>query len=110
LITRRDNSIEAISPEGMPLGILPDVAFEHVVVPFADCTSAVLYTDGLTEARNAHGEFFGQERLLELVRKSLRHPSESLLHNMLTEAQRFSGTTEFDDDVCLVCMDVARTG
>jgi serine phosphatase RsbU (regulator of sigma subunit) len=100
LITRRDNSIEAISPEGMPLGILPDVAFEHVVVPFADCTSAVLYTDGLTEARNAHGEFFGQERLLEWLKQnqSPKQTALGLSEAFLAELKSFQGRVALSDD------------
>jgi serine phosphatase RsbU (regulator of sigma subunit) len=64
LLTRQDNTIEAVSPEGVPFGILADMVFEQVAIPLAEYTSVVLYTDGLTEARNAHGEFFGQERFL----------------------------------------------
>ena len=70
----------------------------------------LLFTDGLYEATNSEGEEYGQDRLLALVRKSLHHPTESLLHNLLAEVQKFSGTSDFNDDVCLVGMDVARTG
>jgi sigma-B regulation protein RsbU (phosphoserine phosphatase) len=70
----------------------------------------LLFTDGLYEATNREGEEYGQDRLIEVVRRSLHHPTESLLHNMLSEVQKFSGTRDFDDDVCLVAMDVARVG
>jgi serine phosphatase RsbU (regulator of sigma subunit)/anti-sigma regulatory factor (Ser/Thr protein kinase) len=49
--------------DGMPLGILPDLSFEERVISLKDCRCALLYTDGLTDARNSHGEFYGQERL-----------------------------------------------
>ncbi len=70
----------------------------------------LLFSDGLYEATNSEGEEYGQDRLLALVRKSLRHPTESLLHNLLAETQKFSGMAEFNDDVCLVGVDVAKTG
>jgi serine phosphatase RsbU (regulator of sigma subunit) len=52
-----------IAPEGMPLGILPDGTFLDELVSLEDCSALMLYTDGLTEARNQQGEFYGQERL-----------------------------------------------
>ena len=55
--------ITAHSCDGMPLGILPDLTFEERIISLKDCRCALLYTDGLTDARNAHGEFYGQERL-----------------------------------------------
>ena len=70
----------------------------------------LLFTDGLYEATDGEGEEYGQDRLIEVVRRSLHHPTESLLHNMLSEVQQYSGTRDFDDDVCLVAMDVARVG
>ncbi len=100
LVTRRDNTVQSISPEGMPLGILPDVAFEHVVVPLAECASAVLYTDGLTEARNTHGEFFGQERLFEWLKQnqSPKQTAAGLSEAFLAELKSFQGPVSLSDD------------
>lgn len=57
--------VRAISAEGVPLGIVPDAIFEQQDFPLNACQSALLYTDGLTEACNGKGEFFGQSRLID---------------------------------------------
>src|SRR5204862_218018 len=42
----------AISPEGMPLGIVPDAAFAEEIASIEKPGCALFYTDGLTDARN----------------------------------------------------------
>jgi len=95
---------------GPALGLFEKSSYPACRTSLAAGDLVLLFTDGLFEATNREGEEYGQERLLELVRKSLHHPTESLLHNMLAEVQKFCGTSDFNDDVCLVGMDVARTG
>jgi sigma-B regulation protein RsbU (phosphoserine phosphatase) len=95
---------------GPALGLFEKSNYPVCVTHLAPGDLVLLFTDGLFEVTNHEAEEYGQERLLELVRKSLQHPTESLLHNMLADVQKFSGTSEFDDDVCLVGMDVARIG
>lgn len=55
--------IRSISPEGMPLGILPDSVFASEMVELPSHCRVLLYTDGLTEALSANGQRYGQERL-----------------------------------------------
>jgi sigma-B regulation protein RsbU (phosphoserine phosphatase) len=55
--------LRAVAPEGFPLGILPGGGYVQETQSLETSDCVLLYTDGLTEARNAAGEFFGQERL-----------------------------------------------
>ena len=63
-------AVEVISPEGMPIGVLPDVDFHEVRVSFGPGACCLVYTDGLTEARDPAGEMFGQERLRDWLSRS----------------------------------------
>jgi sigma-B regulation protein RsbU (phosphoserine phosphatase) len=56
---------KALAPEGPPLGIVPDATFAQQTLPFDEFTSALLYTDGLTDACNHQSELFGQPRRLK---------------------------------------------
>jgi sigma-B regulation protein RsbU (phosphoserine phosphatase) len=113
-LRRKAGVAEALSSSdprhGPALGLFEKSSYPACRTNLAVGDLLLLFTDGLYEATNAEGEEYGQERLLALVRKSLHHPTESLLHNVLADVQTFSGTSEFHDDVCLVGMDVARTG
>jgi serine phosphatase RsbU (regulator of sigma subunit) len=62
-------SIVSIAPDGLPLGIEPDTTFCSHTETLRTPAKLLLYTDGLTEARNPHGEFFGQDRLMKWLRK-----------------------------------------
>ena len=95
-----DGRAKAVSPEGIPLGILAEVRFVEEVIPLEDINAALLFTDGLTEARNAHGELFGHQRLADwLAHNSRRSRTASqLADNFLAELALFQDQTSLKDD------------
>jgi serine phosphatase RsbU (regulator of sigma subunit) len=66
LRTDRGRVVEAGSP-GIPLGVLPGVTFAESVVDLPPGATLVLYTDGVTEARNDGGAQFGEDGLLAVL-------------------------------------------
>lgn len=97
--------VKAISPEGMPLGILPDAHFAEETTAFPLKGCLLLYTDGLTEARNAQGELFGQQRLAEwLCQAAAAAPSAPALRAGLIDALTHFGAQDSptDDQTFLV--------
>jgi sigma-B regulation protein RsbU (phosphoserine phosphatase) len=89
-----------VSPKGIPLGILPDATFADEIITLEKDCRILLYTDGLTEARDAEGQFFGQERLAALFRQSLasNQTAEQLKEQIATESKRFKSNTILHDD------------
>jgi phosphoserine phosphatase RsbU/P len=67
----------------------------------------LLYTDGLIEPENTHGESFGDRRLEEVVRENqLRAPSE-LSDRLLSELRHWQpASTTQQDDITLIVIDV----
>jgi serine phosphatase RsbU (regulator of sigma subunit)/catechol 2,3-dioxygenase-like lactoylglutathione lyase family enzyme len=57
----------------------------------------VLYTDGVTEARNEHDEEFGEERLMEALHKSAQLPPAELVCALLNDVRSFSPQEQYDD-------------
>jgi sigma-B regulation protein RsbU (phosphoserine phosphatase) len=62
----------------------------------------VLYTDGVTEAENARGEMFGEERLRETIARVRARPAGEILAAILQEVQAFTGNTPQSDDITLM--------
>lgn len=93
-------SIVSIAPDGLPLGIEPHTEFSSHTEKLDRPCRLLLYTDGLTEARNPHGEFFGQDRLMKWLRKgSGRSASaEDLAQDLAQDLSRFQGTAAQTDD------------
>src|SRR5262249_46036501 len=61
----------------------------------------VLYTDGITEARSADGEEFGEARLVDILRNYCHLPVKPLLQAVIAAVQQFTGG-EQQDDITLV--------
>jgi sigma-B regulation protein RsbU (phosphoserine phosphatase) len=64
--------------------------------------AVLLYTDGVTEARNGDGEEFGEERLLEAARQHHELPLVELLAAVADQARRFSPDEQTDDITLIV--------
>jgi Serine phosphatase RsbU, regulator of sigma subunit len=89
--------------------------FEKSDYPTSRCPIAVndvilLFTDGLYEVDNEAHDEYGQERLLAAVRARHKLPTERLLNELLQDVHDFSSDKEFEDDVCLVAMEIAKLG
>ncbi len=97
LIVRADGSVEEMACASPVLGAFTDVTFEDEVFALGPADLLVLYTDGVTEARDAHGGFFGEERLIEnLVACAGRRPAEAMVV-IDTAVREFSGERRSDD-------------
>ena len=97
-------SIQVLAPMGLPLGIQADEEFCEEALPLSDCAYGLMYTDGLTEAADAQGSLFGQERLEEWLAQSATHgPSaEELKRDFLNELSLFRGQEASRDDLTLL--------
>jgi len=70
----------------------------------------VLFTDGIYEVESADEKEFGQERLLEFFRARCEMAPGELFDALLAEVQTFSGTNDFEDDVCLASVEICKLG
>jgi sigma-B regulation protein RsbU (phosphoserine phosphatase) len=98
---QNDPDVQELFRTGMPLGITDDATWEQGRVQMAPGDVLVLYTDGVTEARNAQGLFFGEDRLLESVRADLQRPAQDIRDAVLADIHRFVGDAPQSDDIAL---------
>lgn len=86
---------------GLPLAVL-DKPYEEVVVSLDKGDNYILYTDGVTEARNPTNDFYGPERLLNVI---TRGPTEveALGQCLIADVNAFSGERPQADDITVVC-------
>ncbi len=100
LISDGRNPTELVGPGGIPLGIESDAIFEQCEIQLAPFSAVLLYTDGVTEARNRAGRFFGQHRLEEWFRHGVKEHgcATELKGNLLRELADFQGSGPLADD------------
>jgi serine phosphatase RsbU (regulator of sigma subunit) len=69
LLAGRVPSQEFLTGSSTPLGVLEDAQYDNCSVCYRPGDLVVCYTDGLTEARDGDGSFFGQDQLMALSRE-----------------------------------------
>ncbi len=99
---------EYLDAEGLILGIRKQVTFEEKQIQLQPGDLLLLYTDGLTEAENAVGEFFGTERLCALLQQNFTLSTAEIIDLLLRQGRLFAGFQHFKDDVTLVVMRVLK--
>jgi serine phosphatase RsbU (regulator of sigma subunit) len=101
LLLRGDESIERLKSTATVLGLFKqwDCGVEERQLFQGDIL--VLYTDGVTEAFNDAGEDFGEDRLVEGLRRRRREPLHALIGSIVAEVRAFS-TAEQHDDITLI--------
>lgn len=92
---------------GLVLGVMEGVEYEEDFIQLETGDRVVLYTDGISEAIDAAGEQFGDERVRELI-QSLPHDlcAREIADHILATLKEFSGTVEALDDMTLMVLRV----
>jgi sigma-B regulation protein RsbU (phosphoserine phosphatase) len=101
-LVRADGRVERFGRGGPVLGVIPDAAYEQAGVQLAPGDRIVLFTDGLTEARNAANEEFGEERLLDLAVCHRACTAPSLQERLTDAVAAFTGGRLHDDATLIV--------
>ena len=109
LLRGKTDEIEELSTEGQVLGLFskidfPDIVnFEEKTTDFHNGDKLLLYTDGIVEARNAEGEFFGTDRIKEILLKN--KDSENILDIILNELYKFTESEKLEDDLTFLLIE-----
>lgn len=90
----------------VPLGVIEGEIFDQRSIPFATGDVFLFYSDGVTEARDEHGELFGAERLVECVERNVALEPAALVEAVRVAAQVFSGTVLPHDDLTCVAVKI----
>jgi len=101
-LLRADGHIESLSEGGTILGILPLSAFTSGETVLGPGDLLALYTDGVTEGADATGEMWGEDRLLDALRKRVSMPSAQLVREVVDEVRGFEGETGPADDITML--------
>lgn len=99
LLVRADGSVKKLHATGTLLGIHEDFTYEEESFTVSGGDHLALYTDGVTECRDASGEEFEQERIIEFLRTRQAKPFKGIVDDLLNAALSFSGSSQPADDL-----------
>jgi sigma-B regulation protein RsbU (phosphoserine phosphatase) len=101
LVLCADGTIQRLDCGGTVVGLIDDVRYEEASVRLQPGDLLVAYSDGVTEPENEFGEF-GEERLVDVVRRSRRLPLATISDQVLQALRAWIGEQEQPDDITLV--------
>jgi PAS domain S-box-containing protein len=102
LLSSLQTECRQLDTEGMILGVRKNIFFEEKTTSLSKGDLILLYTDGLTEAENPDGEFFGIERVCELLIHYAKHSPEKIIEALLMHLKHFCQSESFNDDITLM--------
>lgn len=106
ILLRRNGTVETVDTLdlGFPIGLEENIAdFVHTLaMPFETGDTAILYTDGVTEAENGAGDLYGLDRLIDSARTHNHLPSARIVEAMITDLKRHIGDQTIHDDITLL--------
>jgi anti-sigma regulatory factor (Ser/Thr protein kinase) len=106
---RKEDGVVELRARGMPLGLMPEMAYEEKETTLRVGENIFLYSDGLVEAHNPQGEMFGNPRLRSLI--DAPTCSSELIDCLMNELASFTGAGwEQEDDVTFVTLERTPAG
>jgi serine phosphatase RsbU (regulator of sigma subunit)/catechol 2,3-dioxygenase-like lactoylglutathione lyase family enzyme len=102
LLLRSDNTLDRLNSTCTVLGLFKDWDCSIGESTLNPGDTLVLYTDGVTEAFDLDGEQFGEERLVDSLRRHRDQRPQALLDSVLDDVKRFSPEEQHDDITLMV--------
>ncbi|HMC77735.1 MAG TPA: SpoIIE family protein phosphatase [Vicinamibacterales bacterium] len=101
LLVRANGTIDLLPPGGTVLGVFAESTYEQGDFALHAGDRLVLYTDGITEGRNAAGDEFGEEGLSASASRHRALGADDMLAAMLQDVETFNGGV-YEDDATLI--------
>ena len=99
---------ERLPATAPPVGVLPSYAIEERRIFLCPGDVLVFYSDGVTEAEDERGEFFGVDRLVDLLQKESSLPAAGLAKSIVAAVDAFSRGPRSDDLTVIVVKALSR--
>jgi serine phosphatase RsbU (regulator of sigma subunit) len=107
LLFHADGTQASLEATGMPVGLVEGAEFPVADERLTPGDKIVLYSDGVTEARNAEGEFLGRKRLRDVVAVHASEPCQ-LIHDAIQAAlAAFTEGAPQADDITVLVLEYA---
>jgi len=101
-----NGNVRELQTGGTAIGLFAQWQFTADTIILAPGDLIVFFTDGVVEATNQDDDFYGNERLLELVIENAALEPESLRRKILESVMEWSGEGPQGDDITIICLKV----
>lgn len=107
------NRLRLLKAGGIPAGMLPAAIFDPQIEMFGATLQPgdffLQYSDGITEAKSAQGEEYGEDRFYDAIRRHCQADLDVMRDNILSELAEFTRGAGQSDDITLILMHVEKS-
>ena len=104
LLLHRDGTIDQLKSTGPPLAASASVTFKTADRSLIAGDRLVLFSDGLPEATNCNGEFFGDAEIERAIRENSENDARGLVRGIINKVMQFEGGAPRYDDIACISM------
>jgi len=98
----RNGEVQSLDSNGTVVGAFAGAVYDESTITLHPGDLLLCYTDGITEPENPYGEMFGEERLIDLVKKHTHRDDREILQIILEAVRSWTGSPELQDDMTLL--------
>jgi serine phosphatase RsbU (regulator of sigma subunit)/DNA-binding NarL/FixJ family response regulator len=102
LSDQKGKPIDKLTRTGIALGIMEDSVWQQKLVKFSPGDVMLLYTDGVLEAQNKQGDFYGAHRILQTFRRLKKLSAREIQETVLQDVKTYIGDVHLQDDIALM--------
>jgi len=102
LVRAGQDEVTQFNVDGTIVGSFPKVTFGESRTTLRTGDLIVFYTDGVTEPENEYGEQFGEERLIEIVRRYADRGENEIIQAVSHAVRQWTGSPELQDDLTMM--------
>jgi len=102
----RDGNVSAIAATGLPIGMFCQERYSSTQIKLGHGDRLLLYTDGLSEARNHNDCEYGDDRLPALLGECQKLPAVALVKRLLDDVSEFSLARPRSDDLTVMAIEM----
>lgn len=103
-VVRADGQVESLLNTQLIIGIDPDFEYVADAVPFGKGDMLCVFTDGIVEAKNEEGDFFGRGGVQEILARSAHTPPREVIENVLDGVGKHSAAELIQDEISIVVL------
>jgi serine phosphatase RsbU (regulator of sigma subunit) len=99
-----DLEVRLLRRTGMVLGVLEGMDWQQTILAMGPNDMLVIYSDGITDAQNVAGDFFGEQRLSAVLTENYGRHAQAVVDAVLAEVRAFVGDAPQFDDITLMVL------
>lgn len=98
----RKGEASLLSVDGMVVGAFPFAQYGESSIVLDPSDLLLLYTDGISEPQNDYGEMFGEDRLIEVVKRNAHLNDTGIINAVMDAVNQWTGSPELQDDMTML--------